>query len=102
MTLEDGELVKLAFTVGTITYSVVFGIVAKKVWDVPKNVESRLDRFEERLVQRISTIEDHQGQVDQRISVHDRISSKIIGKDFDSSSIVKSGSYPEIKTNHAI
>lgn len=101
MTFEEGELVKIGVTVATITYSVVFGIVAKKVWDIPRMVEQRLDEFEKTINKRFDEVEDETKFQTLRINVHDRISSKVVGSDFDSSSIVQSGIYPEVKDRHA-
>lgn len=101
MTFEDGELFKIGVTVASLTYSVVFGIIAKKVWDVPRTIEQRLDDFEATLAKRFDSIEEDQKRQASRINVHDRISSKVIGSDFDSSSIVSTGIYPEVKNTHA-
>lgn len=101
MTFEEGELFKIGVTVASITYSVVFGIVAKKVWDVPRTIEQRLDEFEKTLKTKFDAIEEESRLQSSRINVHDRISSKVIGSDFDSGSIVSSGVYPEVKNIHA-
>lgn len=100
MLLENSEFIKLIIGIGTITYSVVFGIVAKKVWDVPKTVQSKLDEFERTLAGRINEIEVSQELTTRRVDVHDRISSKIIKKDFDSKAIVETGVYPDAKGSH--
>lgn len=94
MTLEDGELFKIAVSIATITYSVVFGIVAKKVWDIPKTVQERLDVFERTLSSRMNQIQEEQETTTRRLDVHDRISSKIIRKDFDSKSVAETGVFP--------
>lgn len=94
MTFEDGELIKIGVTVATITYSVVFGIVAKKVWDVPRTVQERLDLFEKTLSGKLSELKEDQEITNRRIDVHDRISSKVIKKDFDSKSVSETGIYP--------
>ena len=94
MTFEDGELLKVGITVATITYSVVFGIVAKKVWDIPRSVELKLKEFETTIQGRLNHLQEHTELTSRRVDVHDRISSKIVKKDFDSKGIVETGIYP--------
>ena len=96
MTIEEGELLRIGITIASITYSVVFGIVAKKVWDVPKIIDVRLNEFEKTISERINTVEEGVTLAQRRVDVHDRVSSKIVGKDFDSHTIIQSGVYPEV------
>lgn len=94
--IEDGELLKIIVTVASITYSVIFGVVAKKVWDVPKTVELKLKEFETTIHIRLNDMRDIAEKTSRRVDVHDRISSKIVGKDFDSHTILQTGTYPEV------
>jgi hypothetical protein len=79
------------------TYSVLFGIVAKKLWDLPKTIDRRLQEFETKLDARLGRIDEEAKLSHRRISVHDRISSKIIAKEFDSRAVAESGIYPEFQ-----
>lgn len=89
---------KIFLAVAASTYSVAFGIVAKKVWDVPKMVETKLKEFQNEFHTRFERIDSESKMAHRRLNVHDRISSKITGKDFDSRAIADSGSFPDIKT----
>lgn len=81
--------------------SIIFGIIATKLWSVPKIIDTHLLDFEKKLEVRLNKIDQESVSSHRRIGVHDRISSKIIGKEFDSKSIVQSGIYPEFKgLNH--
>lgn len=78
-------------------FSIVFGMIAKKVLDVPKTVETALKAHQEILERRFSRIDAESKKAHRRLHVHDRLSSKLIGVDFDSAAIAESGIYPVVK-----
>lgn len=96
MDLSTVDLFKFLVTLGSITYSVIFGIVAKKVWDVPKTVERYLAEHSVKMEERFRRLDEEGKMAHRRLNVHDRISSKMAGKDFDSRAIADSGHYPVI------
>jgi len=96
--LSGSELFKIIITMASITYSVVFGILAKKVWDVPKTVQKHLEEYSNKLEARLLRIDEESKTAHRRLNVQDRITSKLAGRDFDSRAIADSGVYPDIKT----
>jgi Flp pilus assembly protein CpaB len=80
--------IKILFSVALTTYSIIFGIIAKKVWDVPKTVRDTLKDFETKLTAEI-------GLAHRRLDATDRIVSKSIRAEYDSKAVVESGVYPE-------
>lgn len=91
------EYLKLIIAAASITYSVIFGIVAKKVWDVPALVDNRLKDHEEVLAVRMDKMDNESKLAHRRINVHDRLSSRHYGRDFDSRAIAETGIFPEVK-----
>lgn len=88
---------ELVMSIAAVTYSVGFGIVAKKVWDVPKLVEEKLNSFSSKLEKKQEIMQEEVDMAHKRLSIHDRISSKMIEHEFDSKAIVESGNFPEMK-----
>lgn len=98
----DSEVwLKVVLPIAVTTYSVIFGIVAKRVWDVPKIIDQRLNEFDRKLEERLKRIDEEAKLSHRRLNVHDRISSKMVGKDFDSRAIAESGLYPDFKGTHS-
>lgn len=95
--MEEMALLKFVLTLVTITYSVIFGIVAKKVWEVPKLVSQKLEEHSKILHKKFYQLDNAATMAEARLNVHDRISSKISGHDFDSRAIAESGIYPELR-----
>ena len=98
MDFSSQELFKIIITIASITYSVIFGILAKKVWDVPNTVQRHLDEYSNKLETRFLRLDEESKTAHRRLNVQDRITSKLAGRDFDSRAIAASGVYPDIKT----
>jgi hypothetical protein len=94
MDLSDGSLMKILVAVSSVTYSVIFGLVARRVWGIAEIVDLRLQAHEEKFKERLDRIDEEGKMAHRRITVHDRISSKLIEQDFDSRAIAESGIYP--------
>lgn len=97
MEISGEDLLKILGSFCAITYTVVFGIIAKKVWDVPKTVEAALKEYSEKFDKRLERMDEESIMAHRRLNVHDRIGSKVIRKDFDSRAIAESGTYPEFR-----
>lgn len=97
MELSGDDLLKLIGSFCGITYTVIFGIVAKKVWDVPKTVEAALEEYSKKFDKRLERMDAESVMAHRRLNVHDRIGSKVIQKDFDSRAIAETGAYPEFR-----
>ena len=78
-------------------FSILFGMVAAKLWGLPKMIDKRLAEFSKQLDSRLQRIDEESKLSHRRIAVHDRIVSKVIDKDFDSRSVAESGIFPEFK-----
>lgn len=85
--IEERELNKQMESIYSIAVSVVlgilsiiFGIIATKLWSVPKIIDAHLLDFEKKLEVRLNKIDQESMSSHRRLSVHDRISSKIIAK----------------------
>jgi hypothetical protein len=78
-------------------FSVLFGIIAKKVIEVPKIVAAALKENSDMLERRFNRIDMESKKAHRRLHVHDRLSSKLIGVDFDSAAVADSGIYPVVK-----
>lgn len=95
------DLLTILVSAGSITYSVVFGIIAKKVIDVPKTVDHHLKVHEDRFLATLDRIEKENQIAHRRLNVHDRLTSKVINREIDSRTIAEHGNYPEIRVRHA-
>lgn len=92
----EPSLLNIIIGVASITYSVIFGVIAKKVMDVPSTIDRRLAVHEEKFIVRLDRIDKEAQIAHRRINVLDRISSKLAGKDFDSRAIAEQGQFPDI------
>ena len=98
MGIEGSDLIKIIIAIASITYSVIFGILAKKLFDVPKTVQQYLDDFDKRVEARLQRVDEESKLAHRRLNVQDRITSKLAGKDFDSRAVAESGLFPDVRT----
>lgn len=96
MELNDPAFKIFIAALGT-AYTVVFGLIANKMWNIPSEIEAKLEEFKAGLERKFEKLELESKGAHQRIDAHDRISSKIIGEEFDSRAISQHGRFPIIK-----
>jgi hypothetical protein len=98
---SDAGLFKLFIAALGTAYTVVFGLIANKMWGIPAEIEEKLTEFKTEfhidMTKKLDKIEGEAKLAHQRIDVHDRISSKLADDEFDSRAVVQGGRYPNIK-----
>lgn len=83
--------------ISSICFSVVFTLIAGRVWKMPNMISDSLDIHTKKIEKKIDFLIDEINLANKRVDVHDRISSNIIRHEFDSRAIIKSGDFPEMK-----